>query len=213
MSHHNRLMDQRKKLKKQGPQTLAQFRRQRENDYDYHPWTQPIFSYGVNTNIEQVKERCPDWDGRWAPCMVRNWRMTFNKQYPSSPHTYCNIEPAKGDYVLGCLLWLDPKSFKALDRFEGYPVHYRRQKVVTLSMSKAWAYVSDHKGDGAPTAEYFEAVIAGLKQCGAHDEYIKKVIADAEQRFERQEAQADALLSEPEYLPAKYRMRPEVAMW
>ena len=202
-----------KKLKKQGPPTLAQFRRRRENDYADRPWKLPIFSYGVNTNIDQVKLRCPDWNGRWTPAMLPDYRMSFSKQYPRTQQTYCNIEASPGDYVHGCLLWLDPTSFRALDRFEGYPVHYQRVKLHAPSGQPCWAYISDHKGKGAPSVEYYESVIDGLKMCGAHDDYLRRVILDAAERFERQEAQADALFSEPEYLPAKYRMRPQVAMW
>ena len=180
-------MTKKRRPKRQGPLTLTQHKRKMENDYSTKPWRFPVFSYGINANIQNVEDRCPTWPGQWAAAWLDNHQMSFNKQYPGSGVTYCNIEMKPGVRTYGALLWLDKGSFQQLDVFEGYPVHYQRKKVVVHAkghgLTPAWAYCSTHTGHGAPSHHYATSVLSGLIGCDAPDAYLDGLMADLGERF------------------------------
>ena len=177
--------------KKQGPPTLTQWRRRIENDYDSKPWQLPIFSYGINANIQNVKWRLPKWSGKWEPAVLANFQMSFSKQYTKGGSTFCNIRPKLDHEVVGVLLYCDKASFRKLDIFEGYPEHYQRVLVQVyvdgFELVEAWAYTSRHVGSGAPSKEYYNGVLQGLAEIGAPVEYIKYVKAEGLERIKRQQ--------------------------
>lgn len=145
------------------------------------PWELPQFAYGVNTNIDNLRARCPEWTGGYEPATLSGYRMRFNKAYPGASTTYCNIQQHPGSTVYGVLLWLDEASFRRVDRFEGFPIHYHRE-LVTVTDSQdvgvmAWAYASDHTDDTLrPCDSYLEAVLAGLLLREAPDAYLEEVV-------------------------------------
>ena len=185
-------MTRKRRAKRHGPLTLTQFKRKMENDYDSKPWRFPVFSYGINANIANVENRCPEWPGQWAEAWLDNHHMSFDKQYPGSACTYCNIRLKPGRRTYGALLWLDKASFKQLDVFEGYPVHYERKKIVVHAdghgLTPAWAYWSDHVGPGAPSHHYATAVLQGLMECHAPERYLDGLMADLGERFQMKKA-------------------------
>ena len=183
------------KPKKQGPPTLTQWRRQIENDYDSKPWQLPIFSYGINTNLVGVQYRCAEWDGTYELALLDHYRMRFSKQYMKNGSTFCNISPHVGDVVEGVLLYLDKKSFKQLDVFEGYPEHYQRELFSVFSVDQdrtidAWAYISTHTGGGAPSQQYFDGVLAGLESVGCSKGYIEEIREDGKRRMTAKQLRA-----------------------
>lgn len=175
--------------KKQGPPTLTQWRRRIENDYDSKPWQLPIFSYGINANIENVKWRLPKWSGKWEPAVLEHFQMRFSKQYTKGGSTFCNIRPKLDHEVVGVLLYCDKASFRKLDIYEGYPEHYQRVlvNVVGPDMQRieAWAYTSNHIGSGAPSKEYYNGVLEGLAAIGAPAHYIEYVREEGLSRMRR----------------------------
>jgi gamma-glutamylcyclotransferase (GGCT)/AIG2-like uncharacterized protein YtfP len=159
-----------------------------QHDYAGKPWQLPVFSYGINTALKQVAYRCPEWDGQWAPAFLDGYRMRFEKAYPGSGHTYCNVRPEPGQRVFGALLWLDGDSFRSLDQFEGFPVHYQRKRVTVhvegLGFEAAWVYHSDHlDAELPPTVDYYTGVLKGLIDIGAPGHYVEEVIRDTAHRW------------------------------
>lgn len=148
------------------------------------PWNQPMFAYGVNTNIAHLKMRCPDWEGQWCSAWLPDYRMRFEKAYPGATTSFCNVQESEGSIVYGVLLWLDADSFKQIDSYEGYPKHYDRKLVTVQSKrageQKAWVYFSDHVNPSLPpSAAYFRNVMQGLAGAGAPQRYLDLIAQDA----------------------------------
>ena len=159
-----------------------------QHDYASEPWRLPVFSYGVNTALKHVGHRCPEWDGQWAPAFLDGHRMRFEKAYPGSGHTYCNVRPEPGQRVFGALLWLDQESFRSIDLYEGFPTHYQRKHVTVhvdgLGFESAWVYHSEHiDGDLPPAVSYYTEVLRGLIDIGAPSQYVEDVIRDTAHRW------------------------------
>lgn len=146
------------------------------------PWELPQFAYGVNTNIDHLRSRCPEWAPRFEPATLSGYRMRFDKAYPGAGTSFCNIHLDPDSTVFGVLLWLDRDSFRRVDRFEGFPIHYHRELVVANDVNGtevlAWAYVSGHTDRAlAPSRHYLEAVLAGLRERQAPEAYLSEVLA------------------------------------
>lgn len=145
------------------------------------PWELPQFAYGVNTNIDHLRDRCPGWTGAFTTATLPDYRMRFNKAYPGAETTYCNIEPREGSVVHGVLLWLDRESFLRVDSYEGFPRHYQRRLVVATDDQGidqlAWAYYSQFVDNRLrPSDHYLENVIAGLRAAKVPAEYLSEVL-------------------------------------
>ena len=179
--------------RKHGPKTLTQYRRMKENDYKQKPWLKPVFSYGINLNIDEVSLRLPGFKG-FDIATLSGWQMTWDKTYGRGDSTFCNVHQKRGAEVFGVILYVGEKELKALDRFEGYPEHYQREMVVVKQRTdygsierKAWVYTSKHRDpDGAPSWRYCTGVMEGLHALDAPASYIESVRADAARRFEKQ---------------------------
>jgi gamma-glutamylcyclotransferase (GGCT)/AIG2-like uncharacterized protein YtfP len=159
-----------------------------QHDYADKPWQLPVFSYGINTALNQVGYRCPEWDGQWAPAFLDGHQMRFEKAFPGSGHTYCNVRPEPGQRVYGALLWLDSESFRSIDLYEGFPLHYQRKRVTVhvdgLGFEPAWVYHSDHVNSKLPPAvDYYTGVLKGLIDVGAPSQYVEGVIRDTAHRW------------------------------
>lgn len=159
-----------------------------KHDYENKPWRFPVFSFGINANITNLQARCPNWDGTWILASLRGYRMEFSKQYPGfMKQTYCNIHMDDSERVWGALVWLDEKSFKSIDNYEGFPEHYQRRRVAVHAedgnIVPSWAYISEHYGDGAPSIQYYLGVLTGLMEIGAPEGYIEKIIRECGKRW------------------------------
>lgn len=140
-----------------------------------------MFAYGVNTNVEHLAHRCPNWSGKWKPAILPDHTMRFDKAYPGSFTSFCNIKRQPGATTYGILLWLDPESFALIDAYEGYPRHYDRRLVDVICDGKplqAWAYWSKHRnGRLNPSDVYFRNVMRGLVcDAQAPDHYIDELV-------------------------------------
>ena len=79
------------------------------------------FSYGMNTNIEEMARRCPK-----AKCLGRvllsNYKFVFRY--------HADIEPCNNKEVIGVLWQITSQCEQALDSLEGYPYYYGKQEVI-----------------------------------------------------------------------------------
>ena len=77
-------------------------------------------AYGSNLSIEQMSVRCPDATiiGKG---ILQNWRLLFRQ--------YATIKKCEG-YYLPVLVWeLSKSDEKSLDRYEGVPRFYFKEKL------------------------------------------------------------------------------------
>lgn len=122
------------------------------------------FAYGSNMSIAQLKERKVDHK-YLGKAILSNYQLLFNKLANGELSVgYANIVPKENSTVEGLLFEVD--NLNALDRFEGYPNHYKRE-VVNLSFEGnpivAITYVAVHSKTAEnlkPEKEYLNRLLS-----------------------------------------------------
>ena len=140
-------------------------------------------AYGSNLNLEQMKRRCP-YAVPLGVTKLSGYSLLFRGGIDSAVAT---IEP--DDY--GCvpaLLWeITPRCEEALDRYEGWPILYRKETVIVTFESKqieAMFYVINGQSLGQPSKPYLNIIREGYISAGFDiailDEAVEKSIVLAD---------------------------------
>ena len=118
-----------------------------------------MFSYGMNTNLDQMATRCPGARSLGA-AWIDNYEFDFR--------THADITAVPGARCDGVLWDLLPGHLAALDRLEGYPYYYRRFRVRVYTGSYfvyALTYqMTDQTCIDNPTNSYLRMVTEGYAQ-------------------------------------------------
>ena len=126
-------------------------------------------AYGSNTNIEQMKERCPLSKIK-GNGILKNWKLVFNY--------HLDIIREKGKSVPVVLWDINDEDWALLDRYEGYPKYYVKEKVkVKMENGKnvdAVVYVmaEDRKGIYPPSISYLATCEDGYIENGLDTSYL-----------------------------------------
>lgn len=84
------------------------------------------FAYGSNMNLEQMEFRCPNAEVV-GNVTLKDYRLAFRgRPYGSGVAT---VIPEKGSQVEGVLWSITPDCEMSLDRYEGYPHLYGKEKI------------------------------------------------------------------------------------
>lgn len=75
------------------------------------------FAYGANMDLESMSWRCPRAVALGA-YHVRDWRLEFNG--------HATVVPNPGSRVSGVLWAITHECEQSLDRYEGYPIYYKK---------------------------------------------------------------------------------------
>jgi len=136
------------------------------------------FAYGSNMNSQQMKCRCSS-----AISLGRAFLEGYDFVYDGCSCRWkgavANVVPKEGSKVWGRLYEIDESDLQKLDRCEGYPKAYTREKLTVVDdegeKHKAWVYFRKQPEKlGDPTDEYRNTVIEGAKGCGLPEDYIKE---------------------------------------
>lgn len=92
------------------------------------------FSYGMNTNLDQMAIRCPKAVSL-GRAVLPHYRFEFK--------SYATVTPAMDEHAHGVLWEITPECEAALDRLEGYPTYYG--KIIV------WV---EHEGERIPCMTY-----------------------------------------------------------
>jgi len=136
-------------------------------------------AYGSNLNLEQMAYRCPTARLVGAGT-VKDYRMLFRGPHDGAVAT---IEPFIGGSV-PVLLW-DIKSADeaALDRYEGWPYLYRKEKVKVDFDGKnmnGMAYImNDGRPLGQPSPYYYSIIRDGYKEAGFDLDALRQATIDS----------------------------------
>ena len=132
------------------------------------------FAYGSNMDQDQMRERCPD-AVLIGPVVLADYRLAFTIFSPKRLCGCADIVPSAGDSVYGLLYRLTDTDMRALDGFEGHPVHYRRILVRVNSRGEemdAYSYEVVHKQeDLLPSAHYLGLLRAAADRSAFPDNY------------------------------------------
>jgi len=138
------------------------------------------FAYGSNMDPDRMKERGVNFSKR-EHAILEGWRLEFNKVSSRNlKEGYANIVRDENSIVEGVLYEITDSDLKVLDRYEGYPSHYERIKVVVRMDSgekvEAVTYIAkpDKVKDGLkPSREYLSHLLKGCDLLS--EEYWKKL--------------------------------------
>ena len=127
-------------------------------------------AYGSNLNLAQMANRCPTAAVVGASAM-KDCRLLFRGAHAGAVAT---VEPYKGGCV-PVLVWeITPADEAALDRYEGYPYFYRKEKIKVKLDGKtvsAMVYIMNVAEDdleayrplGCPSAYYYDTIREGYE--------------------------------------------------
>ncbi len=116
-------------------------------------------AYGSNLSTLQMRRRCPTAKVV-GKSLLRNWRLRFRG---GNGQAVATIERCKG-YNVPVLIWkIQPIDEKALDCYEGFPYHYRKENLrITLNGKRvgAMVYIINEGGRpyNAPSTGYYEII-------------------------------------------------------
>ena len=87
------------------------------------------FAYGSNMDPERMRKRGIRFSRR-EHAVLEGYRLEFNKVSSQNPREgYANIVEDAESVVEGILYEIKESDLRKLDKFEGYPSHYRRTRV------------------------------------------------------------------------------------
>jgi hypothetical protein len=146
--------------------------------------TEFIFAYGSNMSLPQMKERCPNSKDKLQPFVAKadGWKLCFPRHSDRRQGGVGSIFPAKGEAVWGVVFGVTLEDLASLDRSEGVPSAYRRDRLpLTWGNLKqeVWAYFAIPQDDPPkhykPHEDYLALYIRGAESFKFPVEYIDKL--------------------------------------
>lgn len=139
-------------------------------------------AYGMNTNLEEMKKRCPH-AVNLGTVTLHGYKLAFRK--------HCDV--IKDDYSsVDCVLWRISEDCEYhLDQLEGYPTYYDKKEVDILFQErpiKAMVYfmtdsIFSHKLS-YPSQHYLDCVTDGYLDNNMRLSQIKEALLDTRDKLE-----------------------------
>ena len=105
-------------------------------------------AYGSNMSQKRMIERGVNFSKRYKG-ILENYTLTINKKsYKNSKLGYANVKPEEGSFVEAVIYELPEKELLKLDKYEGFPLHYRKEELdvnVNGKMEKCVVYIAQLK--------------------------------------------------------------------
>ncbi len=126
------------------------------------------FAYGSNMDPDRMKKRGILFSKR-EHAILKGFRLEFNKIVLKNLNEgKANIVKDNKESVEGVLYEIEEDDLRKLDKFEGYPTHYRREDVNVILDSgeivKATTYIAQSnmtRGGLKPTKKYLSHLLKG----------------------------------------------------
>lgn len=133
-------------------------------------------AYGSNLNLPQMAFRCPTAKVVGAS-EIKDYELLFRGGRKNSVAT---VEPLKGSSV-PVLLWkLKERDLQALDRYEGFPLFYRKEILPVELKGKtipAMVYImNDGHPFGSPSDYYLGTIMEGYQSAGFDTEFLEQAM-------------------------------------
>jgi gamma-glutamylcyclotransferase (GGCT)/AIG2-like uncharacterized protein YtfP len=121
-----------------------------------------MFSYGMNTNINSMKIRCPT-----ATVIGTGWVNNFSLVF----RYYADVQTEVGKRCYGVVWQLTEKDLASIDQLEGYPHYYTRFPVkvnmvdqLNAAPTQAIVYqMIDQSFEELPSNGYYQTLAAGYQ--------------------------------------------------
>lgn len=142
-------------------------------------------AYGSNLNLEQMKRRCPD-----AKLLGTGTIKDYGLLFRGSPkNAVATIEPLAGSKVPVGVFEISLLDEKYLDRYEGYPHLYYKDKVdieIRGEKTEAMIYLMHPKYEmGMPSRSYYQTIRQGYDDCGLDTSYLDFAVKNMQIEIEK----------------------------
>jgi len=125
------------------------------------------FAYGSNLNKRQMRERCPASKPMFIAALP-NYKLVFvgwSRQWRGG---VISIKPLRGERVRGAIYEVSEQCIQRLDKFEGHPTDYARQKVTVFDEDsepiEAITYIKAGQFEETqPSKEYLAVIQQGYR--------------------------------------------------
>ncbi len=125
------------------------------------------FAYGSNMNQDRMKKRGADFSCA-RKALLKDYQLKFNKvSTKNNDEGFANIITTDGSMVEGVLYQLDDESLLKLDKFENYPISYKREivkvEIEDAILLEATTYIanSGHVSENLlPNSSYLSHLLA-----------------------------------------------------
>lgn len=130
-------------------------------------------AYGSNLNFDHMKRRCPT--ARFVgTSIIEGYRLAFRG--------CATLEPVPEASAPVGIWMIDRNAEQALDRYEGFPVYYRKEYLkITLDGEEitAMAYIMNENmhSYSRPTDIYFNTVVQGYRDTGLDEIYLYEALS------------------------------------
>lgn len=132
-------------------------------------------AYGSNTNVRQMALRCPNAEAVGTG-VIENYRLTFKTLYSSA---FATVEPCEGETVPVVVWTISRRDEASLDRYEGVPTHYTKERLEVIMNGKAVSslvYVMNPRAvPQLPSKGYFDVVLSGYHSFGLNEQILYDV--------------------------------------
>jgi hypothetical protein len=139
------------------------------------------FSYGMNTNKNQMSFRCPKAQSLGAATLIgHEFRFARHADIVENP-----------EFNTKGVLWeITPECELSLDALEGFPTYYLKKQVRVLHNGRAVEamtyYMTGDNPDEYPSDGYLEMLFEGYSEHGVDNTQIYESLALIEQINKRQ---------------------------
>lgn len=142
-------------------------------------------AYGSNLNLEQMKRRCPDAK-LLGTGTIRDYGLLFRG---SPKNAVATIEPLAGSKVPVGVFEISEMDEKYLDRYEGYPHLYYKDKVdieIHDEKTEAMIYLMHPKYEmGMPSRSYYQTIRKGYIDCNLDISYLDNAVKNMQIEVEK----------------------------
>ena len=130
-------------------------------------------------------------DGWPRRASLAGYRLLFNMQGEDGK-VYANIEAAAESTVLGVVYRCTSDALRIMDHYES---GYERQVVTVICENGerldviAYVALPDHVAivETAPTDEYLQKIVAGAREQGLPEDYLREIMGRLRKRFQGDE--------------------------
>ena len=148
-------------------------------------------AYGSNLHRTQLFMRCPE-SQVVATGYLKNYELLFRG---TDGNCFCTVEKKQGSTVPISINLVSERDKLALDRYEGYPRHYRIARlkpsdiIITNGNIKGckelFMYVMNkYMGElGHPSNRYYNIVYQGYHDCGLNPQFLQRALQESINRM------------------------------
>jgi gamma-glutamylcyclotransferase (GGCT)/AIG2-like uncharacterized protein YtfP len=134
-------------------------------------------AYGSNLNLTQMAFRCPTAKPVGS-AMLKGWQLTFRG--------VATLEPDGAAEVPVGVWEIEPEDEAALDRYEGYPYLYGKERVevdVRGKTVRAMVYIMNGGRPQMPSTGYYRTIAEGYDDVGLDLAYLEAALKDTQKRM------------------------------